>query len=203
MMGNGSVLKDAILKVRRALGERGLSAKGTTFYKEVEDGNVIVLSLQKSVKSTSFRTELTLNYGVLSALIQARVQGGPFLEVDVMKAHWRKRLNEGGREKWFSAESNASSDELARLILTAAEQVLPELIAHSTNAALRDEWLAGASPGITNMQRLLYAVIVVNEIGPVERLAEIVEHLRALVRGGVHEGLVERQLAELGVQVPR
>lgn len=55
--------------------------------------------------------------------------------------------------------------------------------------------------GLTDMQRLLFAAILVNEIGPVEKLGDIVSEPRRLVAGSVHEGLVEGRLARAGVQV--
>jgi hypothetical protein len=81
------------------------------------------------------------------------------------------------------------------------EAVLPELIAHSTDEALRDEWLSGLSPGIGKMQRLLYLAVLVHEIGRSEKLGSVVEELRRLVSGGVHEVLVERQLTAADIRV--
>jgi hypothetical protein len=196
-----SVLKEALVRVRRELKQRGFDAKGTTFHRKIQDGNVVVLSIQKSVKSTSVKTEVTLNYGVYSTLVGGKLQDDPSSATDVMNAHWRKRLSDGGDEKWLSVAATDSPDDCAQRILDAADSALPELLAHSTNTALRDEWLAGASPGLTDMQRLLCAAVVVNELGPVERVRDVVAELRALVAGSVHEHLVERQLTRAGVQV--
>jgi hypothetical protein len=45
----------------------------------------------------SSSTEMTVNYGVYSARIGSRLEEDPSSALDVMKAHWRKRLTEGGR----------------------------------------------------------------------------------------------------------
>jgi hypothetical protein len=93
-----------------------------------------------------------------------------------------------------------SAEESAKEILEAVESVLPELAEHSTDEVLRTEWLAGVSPGLVAMQRLLYLTILVNEIGPAERLGSVLEELRSLVSGSVHAGLVEGQLVRAGVR---
>jgi hypothetical protein len=94
-----------------------------------------------------------------------------------------------------------SVEESATIIRGALEGVLAELVEHSTDEALRSEWLSGSSPGIGNMQRLLFGAILVNEIGPSEKLGGVIRELRGLVSGSVHEGLVEGRLARASVRV--
>jgi hypothetical protein len=98
-----------------------------------------------------------------------------------------------------AAESPGDS---ARVLLDALEGVLPELSDYSTDEALRDEWLAGASPGLVEMQRLMYLAILLNVIGPPEKLERVVGDLRSLVSGSVHQRLVETRLARAGVRLP-
>jgi len=200
MIESGAVLKEALALVRRALKERGFRAKGANFHRKSQDGNVIMLSIQKSTTSTVAASLVTLNYGVYSALLGSKFQDEPGAATDIWRAHWRKRLSDGGREKWLTIAATDSPDVCAQVILGAVQSVLPELVAHSTNPALRDEWLGGASPGLTDMNRLLYAAVLVNQIGPVERIAEVLGELRASVADSVHEALVERELARAGVQ---
>jgi hypothetical protein len=201
MSESGLVLKEAMLAVRRAMKERGFSSKGFVFFHRIEGGNIVVLALQKSTRSTSATTEVTVNYGTYSVLLGARLQEDVSSANDITKAHWRNRLSEGGREIWLPVAASDSPDACARLILDQMERVIAQLLLHSTDAQLRDTWLAGSSPGLTHLQRLLYAAILVNELGPAESLAHVVAELRRLVGGGVHEGLVERQLSRAGVEV--
>jgi hypothetical protein len=196
------VLSDVLASVRRALKERGFSTKGQTFHQQLEHGNTILLSLQKSSTSTRIESEVAINYGVYSAVIGRSLQDEPGAALDVTRTHWRKRLGENGREKWLRLKLGDPPDERAQLIVKGIEQVLPDLLNHSTNEALRDEWLSGSSPGIGDMQRLIYAAILVHQIGPADRLRAVILELRKLVAGSVHESLVERQLARAGVQVP-
>ena len=51
------------------------------------------------------------------------------------------------------------------------------------------------------MQRLLFLAIVLNEIGPSERLGGVVRELRDLVSGSVYEALMDGRLAREGVRV--
>ena len=81
--------------------------------------------------------------------------------------------------------------------------VIPDLEKHSTDELLRDEWLAGVSPGLTRQQRLHYLVLLLRDLGPRERLAESITALRTLVVGTVHEGLVEFELKRLGLSALR
>lgn len=202
MIESASVLKEALIELKRTLKERGFAASGATFHRKAEDGNTVMLSVQKSKNPAPGRVQLTLNYGIYCALIGSRLEGDDgSAPIDVTKAHWRKRLSDGAREKWLSIEATDSSHNCARVIVDAAEGVLAELGAHSSNTALRDEWMAGSSPGLTDMQRLLFLAILVSEIGPNERLEGLVEELRALVSGSVHERLVARQLGRAGVRV--
>lgn len=92
-------------------------------------------------------------------------------------------------------------EETARVILGVVEEVLSELVEQSTDEALRNVAPSGTSPGIVNMQRLLFLAIVLNEIGPSERLGGVVRELRDLVSGSVYEALMDGRLAREGVRV--
>lgn len=194
-------MREILVVVRRALKERGFSARGKTFFRKADSGNTLVLSIQKSVKSTSARSLVTTNYGVYSGCIARKLKQETGAALDVSAAHWRKRLTEGGREKWLRLRVTDPVDESATAILRSLEGVLAELEEHSTDEALRDEWLTSSSPGIGRMQRLLYLAVLLTEIGPAEKLRAVVAELRSLVAGGVHEGLVERQLADADIRV--
>lgn len=202
-MDSGAVLKEALASVRLALRDKGLRAKGMIFFRTADAGNVVLLAIQKSTTSTRARATVTLNYGVYCTLLGAKLQDDASASHDVTRAHWHDRLTENGQEKWIGVDASDSAAQCAHVILQAMHRVLAVADEHSTSEALRDEWLAGSSPGLTDMERLLFATILVNEIGPAERLGGLVHQLRASVAGGVHEGLVERRLVRAGVQVAR
>ncbi|HEX4826008.1 MAG TPA: DUF4304 domain-containing protein [Candidatus Polarisedimenticolaceae bacterium] len=175
----------------------GFSHRGTTFFRKHDDGNTLLLSLQKSTKSLASETLVTINYGVYSARVGGRVKGSIQPAPDIWEAHWRRRLSEGKSEKWLRIESAATPEEVAGILLEAAAGVLFELEQRSSDEELRDEWLVGTSPGLTEMQRLVYLAILVSEIGPVDRLDDV----WCQVRSNTHRDAIERQLAELGIRL--
>jgi hypothetical protein len=77
MRDSGSVLHAALAVVKRTLKERGFSAKGTRFYRRAESGNTVLLAVQKSKKSSSAESQVTLNYGVYSARIRESTSRRP------------------------------------------------------------------------------------------------------------------------------
>lgn len=201
-MDAGAVLNDALVLVRRAMKERSFAAKGNSFFRRTEGGNTMVLGVQRSLQSSRAAVLVTLNYGVYSARVGMGLQEDPESARDVWQAHWRRRLADDGRERWLSVDAAVTANACAESLLAAIDEILPALVAHSTDETLRDEWLSGMSPGLTNSQRLLYAAILVNELGPAERLPGILSELRGIVAGGVHEGLIERRLERAGVRLP-
>lgn len=197
-----AVVKEALVLVRRSLKERGFLAKGNTFLRRTPAGNTLILAVQRSVQSSDKVVLVTLDYGVYSSRLGARLQDDPSSASDVWQAHWRERLANNGDERWLSLDATVTVEGCAQAFLGAVDEVLPKLLAHSTDEALRDAWLSGSSPNLTKLQRLLYATILVHELGPAERLGEILSALRVLVAGGAQEGLVERRLERAGVRSP-
>jgi hypothetical protein len=200
MMQGGSLINAALAGVRGALMEMGFSRKGRSFFRKAS-GNSILLSIQNSVESSSRESRVTLNYGVYSVRIGRKLADDPTAEFDVSRAHWRKRLTEDGIEKWLYIRSKDSPAERGMAILDEITRVLPELAGRSTDEALRDEWLSGSSPGIRGMQRLLYLAVLLNEIGPIDKLPIVVRELRYLVSGKLQENFVERELARAGIRM--
>lgn len=203
VMDSRAVLKEALVRLRRTLKGQGFQAKSATFFRHNAEGNTILISAQKSTTSTPRESLVVINYGVYSRVIGARLSGDTSAVIDVAKAHWSRRFGEGGREKWFSVGAADSPDDCAYRLAVAVESLLPELVAHSVDVALLEEWLSGKSPGLTNMQRLLYAAVLLDEIGPFEKLVGIVSELRALVAGTMHQDLVERMLEMANVRTTR
>lgn len=194
-----SSMKTALVPLRVFLKANGFSVKGTMFHRVLEGGNTAMLAIQKSVKSSSSETLFTLNYGIYSACIGRSLHAASAESRDLSAAHWRKRLGDGVREEWVKLSGAESAAEASSALLACAKRVLPDLLEHSTDTALRDEWLRGHAPGLGKMQRLLFLAILLHEIGPRERLEGVLRELRELVSGGIHQGLIEMQLAEAGV----
>jgi hypothetical protein len=199
---SGKVLQDALVTVRAVMKAKLFRCKGLTFHRIADAGNTMLLSLQKSQSSSSSASSVTINFGVYSKLIGHKLGDEEAAAIDVKRVHWRKRLSRAdGREQWITIKSTDSASVVASMLISAIEDVLPDLNEHAGDEALRDTWLSGFSHGLTAMQRLLYLAILVSEIGPADRLAPVVSELRRLVAGGIHEGLIEQRLARAGIQV--
>jgi hypothetical protein len=193
--------KDTLILLQQELKERGFSAKGTNFHRVAASGNWLVVSLQQSVKSDDVASIVTLNYGVYSKRLLSKVDGVQKPRTwDASGAHWRKRLREDGREKWLHLPTSLAPLQATRELLVAFDAAITELSSHASDESLRDEWLTGAASGITAMQRLLYLAVLLNEIGPTERLAETVAELRALVSTTGTGAIVEQRLATAGIK---
>ncbi len=198
MIDSGAVVKGALRGVRASLKSEGFKARNSLFYR-TDDDNVLLVSVQKSVHSSAEESQLTVNYGVRSLRLARRLREDPSADLDIRRAHWRKRLSEGGKEKWLHVLARDTVEHATMIIASAVLQILPDLVAHSSNEALRDEWLSGASPGIGRIQCLLYASILLDEIGPREKTRAVVTELRQLVAGTIHERQIERELADAGI----
>ncbi len=202
MMDSVGVAKEAFGLVRKGLKTQGFAAKGVTFYRKVASENTELVAIQKSLKSSRAESLVTMNYGVYCAWVGSSRGEEPSASLVVAKAHWQKRWTEVGAERWLQVRPRDAAADIARVIMNALENaVLPDLKEHSSNESLRDTWLAGSSPGITEMQRLLFLALLLKKIGPTDCLDSVVKELQKKVAGTVHAGLVDYDLARAGIQV--
>lgn len=200
-MDSNSVLKALLAEMKNHLKALGFKGRGSCFHRAAQGGNIEILSIQKSVKSSAEESLATINYGVHSAIVGRELSDDAGSLPDIDQAHWRRRLSEGNREKWLAIKAADSIDGYLQDFLGHLDAVLTDLSAHATDASLRDVWMTGQSPGIGEMQRLLFLAVLVNKIGPAEHLEGVISALRKLVSGSVHERLIDRQLAKAGIEV--
>jgi hypothetical protein len=195
--------RDALAILRRSLRAQGFAGKGAAFHRAAASGNVETISIQKSTKSSGAELLIAINYGVYSARIGGCLGEDVSLSRDVFSAHFRKRVSENGRELWLHVTAKDSAGSIAELLLGAIKTALADLVEHSTDEALRDTWLSGTSPGIVNTRKLLFLSILLNTIGPADRLPDVVKELRKSVENSIHSALVEQQLARAGILVEK
>ena len=112
-MNTATVTKDAIAILRRELKRRGFASKGTTFHRRTERGNTILIQVQKSRYSTADEAKVTLNFGIYSARLGARLGDENAAALDLARAHGRERPSENGQEKWWAVYPTDSPAELA------------------------------------------------------------------------------------------
>ena len=185
--------------MRADLRSRGFRSKNARFRSEVS-GNSVVVALQER-KNCNIENVLmlTVNVGVHSARLAKRMGREVAEEWDVWRCHWRRRLARDGQEQWLRFSLDEEDGVAAGRIRDAVLSMVPALLAHASDEALRDEWLAGRSENLGAMERLLHLSILISEIGPVDRLDAVLEELRQEVAGRLQEPRVLFELEAAGV----
>lgn len=192
-----SLVSGMLAPIRAELKQHGFSWQGMIgVRRRAADSNAEVIAFQKSRESTPGRVLLAVNYGVHSRRVAKAMGDDPEVIPIWGDLHWRKRARFDGSE-WLTLEDNAECTNCLRQVID--ETVLQDLEAHSTDEGLKAEWEAGRAPGLTGMQRLLFLLILQRDLDPSSQLFETVTRLRGLVANSVHEGLIERHLARLGI----
>jgi hypothetical protein len=168
----------------------------------IEGTSVGLIEFQSSDRSTKEKLIFTVNLGVYLRPIArffhpAAVKDRP----RIGDCHWRERLGyllpERG-DKWWNVESLQELDRsISEIHLGLTEYGLPQLLRYLDPAELRDEWLSGRSPGLTDTQRLLNVSVLVQELGPYERLPMLFDELRLQSEGKPHEKVVESHIGKL------
>jgi hypothetical protein len=171
-----SAIKDSVGPV---LKHAGFKRKGLHFTRELPEVWHLV-SFQKSRSSTAARTSFTVNLGVASKRVLqfTEFEKPPAVE----ECHWQQRLGQLGPERtdlWW--ELGVARDDLDEVANRLRQFGLPALEPLSNDAALRDLWLTGSSPGNNDHRRLLYLSTVLAFIGPPDRMAEVKAEMQAFM----------------------
>jgi hypothetical protein len=180
----------------------GFRRRGNSFCRRGEDGNYEILEVQKSSDSTPEKIVFTINLGTFLARLghyfPAR-QDPP----SIADCHWRERLGfvlPGDEDRWWSIEQSADVPELADALCDAIQDYgLPALERFSKDESLRDLWLSGCAPNLTDMQRLMHLSALLTEMGATEALPSILGALREISSGQPYEGIVRRHLSKLNM----
>lgn len=179
----------------------GFSQSGQDFYL-CQSGNGGIINLQKSQRSTAEEVVFTINLGIASSRLLEFFRPGSSRRKPVIEdCHWRKRLGfllPENEDKWWIIDSETALEELGEQFRTYLRyQGVPHILSLIGDEALRDLWLSGDSPGLTDLQRLLNLSALVRMIGPVNRLQSSVEELRELAQGKPSAVLVESHIQRL------
>ncbi|MGC4115957.1 MAG: DUF4304 domain-containing protein [Myxococcales bacterium] len=142
----------------------GFRRRGLVFRRE-RDEQVHVVSLQSSQSSTKGRLKVTLNLGIHSFALNARlvemglVRGRVKGKVDIAACHWRIRLGhlrlKDPHDQWWTVTSERTALKAAREMKDLLERRgLPRLEGLSSTAALRKLWEAGTGDASEETQDL-------------------------------------------------
>jgi hypothetical protein len=160
----------------------------------------LVIQVQKSQFSTKESIRFTLNAGIcLKTLLRfdARTLGSARRAPVEPDCHVRVRIGEllpDGEDKWWIIDHESEPDGLRRAVISAAtDHALPFLQRFGSESRVRDLWLGGKSPGLTELQRLTYLAVLLDKDGPPERLADVFARLDQLRNG--RAAIVRDQIA--------
>lgn len=172
--------------------------KGNTFI--LYNNEILkLLHFQKSYKSSVNEIIFTINIGIASFILFK------FFSYNIVKpkiedCHWRQRLGfflPKKNDLWWKINGETNIilifDELKNYF---ENYVNPEIKKYSNNIALRDLWLSGKSPGLTDFQRLMNLLILIKYIGPNEIFNKIVDELRSKYQNQ-DSSLIESHIKDL------
>jgi len=159
----------------------------STFYYQNNNGNWGIINFQKSMKSTSGEILFTINVGVVSARLLNFFSVKPSKKrPNIWDCHWRIRLGQliEGKDKWWLIDFETSIEELGENITTyLLSLAIPGIEKYIEDNELRDLWLSGKSPSLTEFQRLLHLSVLLREIGPQELLEPTLYKLQQISVG--------------------
>jgi len=177
--------------VARYLRSEGFLRKRQAFLLGRSDGWALVV-FQKSRKSTQTEILFTINLGVVSRRLMEFCEDGlGFPNID--DAHWRVRVGyllPEKRDIWWTITPSTKYEHLLGEVESALNRSIAELKTYLNDEVLRDLWLAGISPGLTDLQRLMLLSVLVKMLGPADQLAAVLEKLR---------GTAQNDLERIGV----
>ncbi|MCW5967908.1 MAG: DUF4304 domain-containing protein [Blastocatellales bacterium] len=168
--------------VTPALKTRGWARKQQTFFlKKGENWGII--NFQKSRRSSKDKIIFTINIGVASGLLLRFLSGKKDNEKPKLSdCHWKCRIGillPGKEDKWWIIDTNTAPESLDGEILGClTDLAVPEIETYLSDDSLKDLWLSGCSPSLTEFQRLVYLSVLLKTLGPHDLLQSIIQKLR-------------------------
>lgn len=196
--------KNILKRVERTLPAEGVKRVRHTYYIHRES-NVGLIELQKSMRSTRDELFFTVNVGAYSARIASFARRSANADhLAISDCHWRERIGfiiSENEDKWWSVKSCSDVERVVEEVCSAVTSAMPPLLKYLEDENLRDLWLNGRSPGLTETARLLYLSVLLREIGPSDRLPDVIAELRQRSQGKPHEAMVERHVEKLQIEL--
>lgn len=197
----GTLLKDHVAPFLKA---DGFLRGGQCFLREGPESWAII-HFQQSSKSNSTKILFTVDFGVASK----RVCEFFGIQVEQKKSidtcQWRQRLGmllPGGVDRWWSIDAETDIATLGSdLVCILRDCGIPVIESLSEDAALRDIWMSGVSPGLTRAQRLMNLLVLLDLLGPHSEMQSVAQELRDLVRGRAVEHKANWVLSKLVLSV--
>lgn len=161
-MTSAEFMKVILEKIHAALKPAGFKKSGTAFLTERNDV-VWVVQVQKSQKTTRELLVTTVNLGVFSHLLAARL-GQDSSKPTVWDCHWQERIGflvPERYDKWWEVASNEKAHDVGdEIVGILTKHGIPTLEHLSSTSSLRSLWTTGKSPGLTEVQRRRYLSLI-------------------------------------------
>src|SRR5262245_38306929 len=189
-------------RIAHVLKTRGFQRQGNTFCWR-KDNNLGLISFQRSCNSNRDLILFAVNLGVISELLFRFFNPSRDLsKPELSCSQWQERLGfllPARCDQWWEITDESSVERVTNELCDALIKVaIPEISRLITNEALRDLWVSGKSPGLTNLSRLVNLSVLLHEIGPAIALPDVLsEYRKEAAQNAVSAGTIERHLSRV------
>lgn len=193
--------------IERDLEPAGYKRAGRTFRIRNAVADWGLINVQSSSKSTAQAQLVTVNLAVSLGIIRKFDSPTDDRIPHYSEGHWDSRIGHllpERDDKWWTVASPMPDHEALEDIAGAVREIgVPTVAAHMSSIALRDLWITGPVPFLSNLRRLRQLLIVLAHNGPRDRFNEFAEILRGEAAGdewweAKAAATVDRLSAEIG-----
>ena len=168
-------------QVAPLLKREGYRRSGQLFQREADE-SITVIGYQRSVRETGC-DRFTVNLGIASKRLLDFEDRRTSARMPTERCHWQLRLGrllDPPRDAWWEICDHADLDKVGQeQVNLLGLRALPTLGQMASDAALREAWLQGKAAGLTELQRLMYLSVLLDQPGLRDKQRKIIEELRA------------------------
>lgn len=197
-MAQSAPFKLLLAAVADALKDRGYRRSGKILWRSSNEGWAIV-EFQRSTKSSADVTTFTVNLGTASKAL-CRFFGRPETVPSFEECHWKQRIGFAlptAEDRWWHLAGSDVSGVTSEVVEALIRYGLPVVEAHMSDESLKEEWMSGHAPGITETDRLKYLSALLKVRGELSESAAVGARLEESTAGRPTAGLAEMHLRKL------
>jgi hypothetical protein len=185
IMGTQQLFKKLVIFVTPALKPYGFSRNRQTFYCRSQN-NWGLIDFQKSWQSNKESLPFTINLGVASERLLRFFSLDKIKRPSIWDCQWQIRLGYlmNKKDMWWKVDEQTSVENLGKEIINPlTNRAIQEINRYISDESLRDLWISGQSPSLTEFQRLIYLSVLLKELGPEELLEPTLLELKQIFEG--------------------
>lgn len=191
------LLKD----ITSMLKEQDFKKVGSYYYYQ-QDNNIGILSVQKSLNSSSSKIKFTINVGVFCTSIYRFIHYEDKKNPTIDNCHWKTRIGllmPENEDKWWIIENDSDTELLRKELFHMMNfYVIPAIKNHITDNQLEKYWLDGKSDGLTEYQRYVYLTILL-KLKKSNILPSIIERFEEYGNQHHCQGIVKVHVKDLNI----